>query len=82
MKTETEGAPAPPEAGATWPNPTDWPLYVTVERAAEITGVSYQTMRSWVDSRADPIPHLRMGKAKALVRTAAIPEYAKTKEEP
>lgn len=67
------------ERAATWPNPTEWPLYVTVERAAEIAGVSYATMSAWANARIDPIPHIAAGRKK-LVRTAAIPAYAMTKE--
>ncbi len=63
-----------------WPSPTEWPLYVPVEKAAKIAGVSYECMRAWADTLKDPIPHIRVGKAKKLIRVAAIPEYMKTKE--
>lgn len=63
-----------------WPVPVDWPLYVSVERAAGIAGVSYETMSSWVNSRVDPIPHLAAGRSKKLVRVSAIPAYAMTRE--
>ena len=66
-----EGAPS-----WSWPNPPQWPLYVTVEQAAEIAGVSRETMYAWVNAAANPIPHLRAGRSKKLVRTAAIPAYA------
>lgn len=65
---------------ASWPNPTKWPLYVSVQQAADIAGVSYETMSAWANAAADPIPHLRAGRAKKLIRTAAIPEYAMRKE--
>lgn len=70
-------APEAPEAAAAWPNPPEWPLYVTVERAAKIAGVSYETMRAWADRAVDPIPHIRTGSRKKLVRTAAIPAFAR-----
>lgn len=63
-----------------WPSPTEWPLYVPVEKAAKIAGVSYECMREWVDAVKDPMPHILIGKAKKLIRVAAIPEYMKTKE--
>ncbi len=69
-----------PQRAAYWPVPPEWPLYVTIERAAEIAGVSYQTMSAWANARTDPIPHIAVGRAKKLIRTAAIPEYAMTKE--
>lgn len=71
----------PAEAAPYWPNPPEWPLYVTVARAAEIAGMSYETMSAWANSKADPIPHIAAGRAKKLVRTAAIPAYAAGKEE-
>lgn len=68
------------EAAPYWPNPPEWPLYVTVERAAQIAGVSYATMSAWANSRTDPIPHMTMGRAKKLIRTAAIPGYMAARE--
>lgn len=60
--------------------PPSVPLYVPVAEAAEIAGVSYERMRSWVLDAADPIPHLDAGRAKKLVRSAAIPAYAASRE--
>ncbi len=71
----TAGSPA-----ATWPTPVEWPLYVTIERAAEIAGVTYEQMRQWADAQADPVPHIRVGRRKKLVRVAALPAYLETKE--
>lgn len=70
----------PEQAAPYWPNPPEWPLYVTIEQAARIAGVSRRTMEGWANSRADPIPHMAVGRAKKLVRTAAIPEYARRME--
>lgn len=64
------------EVRSPWPVPTDWPLYVPVERAAQIAGVSYEAMRSYCDRRdGAAIPHIDMGKRKKLVRVSAIPAY-------
>ncbi len=65
---------------ASWPNPPEWPLYVTIDRAAEIAGVGQATMRAWANDAVNPIPQIRAGRAKVLVRTAAIPAYAMGKE--
>lgn len=63
-----------------WPSPVEYPLYVPVDTAAKIAGVSYATMRQWVDAVHSPIPHIVAGRRKKLVRVAAIPEYMQTKE--
>lgn len=76
---EDEGR-KPEQAAPYWPNPPEWPLYVSIERAAQIAGVSYATMSAWANSRTDPIPHMNMGRAKKLVRTAAIPAYMAARE--
>lgn len=69
------------EARAPWPVPTDWPLYVPVERAAQIAGVSYEYMRAACDRRdGEAIPHIDMGKRKKLVRVSAIPAYMASAE--
>lgn len=70
----------PEQAAPYWPNPPEWPLYVSIERAAQIAGVSYATMSAWANARVDPIPHMSMGRAKKLVRTAAIPAYMAARE--
>lgn len=59
-----------------WPVPPEWPLYVPVERAAQMAGVSYEFMRAACDRRdGAAIPHIDMGKRKKLVRVSAIPAY-------
>lgn len=62
-----------------WPVPTEWPLYVSVQRAADIAGVSYELMSEWVNATSNPIPHIRSGRKK-LIRVSAIPEYMEAKE--
>ena len=64
-------------AAQAWTVPPEWPLYVSVERAAEIAGVSYELMRKWTDDQADPVPHIPVGATgkKKLVRVAALPGY-------
>lgn len=65
---------------ASWPNPTEWPLYVSIEDAAEIAGVGRDVMYAWANDATDPIPHLVIGKKKKLIRTAALPEYLMSRE--
>lgn len=65
---------------APWPVPAELPLYVSVERAAQIAGVSRDRMYEFVNSRADPIPQMRVGRGKTLIRTAALPEYLMRRE--
>ncbi|MGN8903973.1 helix-turn-helix domain-containing protein [Collinsella sp. HCP28S3_E5] len=63
-----------------WPVPLDLPLYVSVEQAAKLAGIARDRMYEYVNSRADPIPQMRAGKGRTLIRTSAIPEYLKRKE--
>lgn len=62
------------------PAPPEMPLYVTVERAAKLAGVSRDTMAAWATRAVDPIPHIDAGRSKKLIRVAAIPEYAMSRE--
>lgn len=72
---------APAVKQAPWPVPAELPLYVSVERAAKIAGVSRDRMYEFVNSRADPIPQMRVGRGgKVLIRTAALPEYLMRRE--
>ena len=64
----------------TWPVPPGMPLYVSVERAARLAGIGRDRMYEYVNSRADPIPQMRVGRGRTLIRTSAIPEYLKRKE--
>lgn len=63
-----------------WPVPPEWPLYVSVDQAAKIAGVSYDLMRKWADAQRDPVPHITVGRKKKLVRVAALPAYLEKKE--
>lgn len=58
------------------------PLYVPVERAAKIVGVSVDTMRQWVNDRINPVPYMIAGESgkKKLVSVEGAREYAKRKE--
>ena len=59
------------------------PLYVSVDRAAKLCGVSRAVMRSWVNDPRDPIPHLRTGRgshATVRVRASAVAPYARSRE--
>lgn len=73
--TEAIAAPEP----AAWPLPTGMKLYVSIDQAAEITGVSRDRLRRWAADRVDPIPQLQCG-SKVLLRTAALPAYLARKE--
>ena len=64
----------------TWPVPPGLPLYVSVEQAAKLAGVGRDLMYEYVRSRADPIPQMRVGRSKTLIRTSAIPEYMRRRE--
>lgn len=63
-----------------WPVPLGLPLYVSVERAAKLAGIGRDLMYEYVNSRADPIPQMRVGRSKTLIRTSAIPEYMRRRE--
>lgn len=56
-------------------------LYVSIEEAARIAGVSEHMMRAWANAPVDHIPLIKSGKKK-LIRVAAIADYAMGKEEP
>lgn len=63
-----------------WPVPLGLPLYVSVEQAAKLAGIARDRMYEYVNSRADPIPQMRVGRSKTLIRTSAIPEYMRRRE--
>lgn len=63
-----------------WPVPPGLPLYVSVEQAAKLAGIGRDLMYEYVRSRADPIPQMRVGRSKTLIRTSAIPEYLRRRE--
>lgn len=63
-----------------WPVPLGLPLYVSVEQAAKLAGIGRDLMYEYVRSRADPIPQMRVGRSKTLIRTSAIPEYMRRRE--
>lgn len=75
-----EDKPASGIPPGSWPVPPGLPLYVSVERAAKLAGIARDRMYEYVNSRADPIPQMRVGRSKTLIRTSAIPEYLKRKE--
>lgn len=64
----------------TWPVPPGLQLYVSVEQAAKLAGIGRDLMYEYVRSRADPIPQMRVGRSKTLIRTSAIPEYMRRRE--
>lgn len=70
----------PAQADGTWPVAMGLPLYVSVEQAAKLAGIGRDRMYEYVNSRADPIPQMRVGRSKTLIRTSAIPEYMRRRE--
>lgn len=56
------------------------PLYVTVQQAADIAGVSYGYMKELAENVLDPIPHIEVGRKKKLIRASAIPEWMEKRE--
>ena len=66
-------------AVAEWPVPAELPLYATIDRAAEIAGVSRDKMREWAHDQRDPLPQMQCGR-KRLVRVAALPGYLERRE--
>lgn len=77
MSDQEPASGIPPGA---WPVPLDLPLYVSVEQAAKLAGIARDRMYEYMNSRADPIPQMKVGKGRTLIRTSAIPEYLKRKE--
>lgn len=75
-----EDKPASGIPPGSWPVPPGLPLYVSVEQAAKLAGIGRDRMYEYVNSRADPIPQMRVGRGRTLIRTSAIPEYLKRKE--
>lgn len=75
-----EDKPASGIPPGTWPVPLGLPLYVSVEQAAKLAGIARDRMYEYVNSRADPIPQMRVGKGRTLIRTSAIPEYMRRRE--
>lgn len=75
-----EDKPASGIPPGSWPVPLGLPLYVSVEQAAKLAGIARDRMYEYVNSRADPIPQMRVGKGRTLVRTSAIPEYLRRRE--
>lgn len=75
-----EDKPASGIPPGSWPVPLGLPLYVSVEQAAKLAGIARDRMYEYVNSRADPIPQMRVGKGRTLIRTSAIPEYLRRRE--
>ena len=55
------------------------PLYVTIRRAARISGISEAQLREWAADAREPLPHIVQGNRK-YIRVAALPAYLKSKE--
>ncbi len=57
----------------------EFPLYLSVEQAAEFSGIGQKTLRDMMNS-ADPPPFLKIG-AKRLIQRDAFPKYLERKQE-
>ena len=56
-----------------------YPLYVSADEAAEISGIGSKNWRDWLNS-SDPPPHLRIG-TKRLIQRDGIAPYLEGKQE-
>jgi excisionase family DNA binding protein len=56
-----------------------YPLYITVQQAAEMSGIGEKTIRDWLNS-SNPMPYIKIG-AKKLIQRDALPEYLKSLQE-
>lgn len=59
---------------------TDGFGHPTPVRPVRLAGIGRDRMYEYVNSRADPIPQMRVGRAKTLIRTSAIPDYLRRRE--
>ena len=57
----------------------DYPLYVTVPQAAEMSGIGEKQIRDWLNSN-DPMPFIRVG-TKRLIQRDAFPKYLEKLQE-
>lgn len=57
----------------------DYPLYLSTEQAAEMSGIGQKQIRDWLNS-ADPPPFIRIG-AKRLIQRDAFPAYLENRQE-
>lgn len=57
----------------------DWPMYLTVSQASEMTGIGERTLRDMLNGR-DPMPYLRVGNRR-LIQRDALAEYLERRQE-
>lgn len=57
----------------------DWPMYLTVSQASEMTGIGERTLRDMLNGR-DPMPYLRVGNRR-LIQRDALTEYLERRQE-
>lgn len=57
----------------------DYPLYLSTEQAAEMSGIGQKQIRDWLNS-TDPPPFIRIG-AKRLIQRDAFPVYLEARQE-
>ena len=57
----------------------EFPLYVSAEEAAEISGIGVKKWRDWLNS-SDPPPFLRIGNKRMIQRDGIAP-YLEQKQE-
>ena len=56
-----------------------FPMYLSVEQAAEMSGIGERTIRDWLNS-SDPMPYIKLGN-KRLIQRDALPEYLEQRQE-
>ena len=57
----------------------DYPLYINVSQAAEISGIGEKQIRDWLNS-SEPMPYIHIG-AKRLIQRDAFASYLESKQE-
>lgn len=57
----------------------NYPLYITVSQAAEMSGIGEKQIRDWLNS-SDPMPFIRIG-VKRLIQRDAFASYLEEKQE-
>lgn len=56
-----------------------YPLYITVQQAAEMSGIGEKQIRDWLNG-SNPMPFIRIG-TKRLIQRDALPEYLRALQE-
>lgn len=57
----------------------DYPLYMSIPQAAEMSGIGEKTIRDWLNG-ADPMPFIKVGN-KRLIQRDTFPKYLEARQE-